>query len=111
MITEHNDKFNVLYAVMDFCQSDLKKLMKSQIFLEEIHVQTIIYNMLCGLKYLHSSNILHRDLKPANILVNDDCTVKICDFGLARSTMGIEGFKIYDKLLECEKIDLLKNNK
>lgn len=42
--------------------------------------------MLCGLKYLHTSNILHRDLKPANILVNDDCSVKICDFGLARST-------------------------
>lgn len=67
--------------------------------------------MLCGLKYLHTSNILHRDLKPANILVNDDCTVKICDFGLARSTIGIEGFKIYDKLLECERIDMEKNSK
>jgi mitogen-activated protein kinase 1/3 len=41
-------------------------------------------------KYLHSANVLHRDLKPANILVNEDCSVKICDFGLARSIAGIE---------------------
>jgi mitogen-activated protein kinase 1/3 len=34
--------------------------------------------------------VLHRDLKPANILVNEDCSVKICDFGLARSIAGVE---------------------
>lgn len=36
------------------------------------------------MKYIHSANVLHRDLKPGNILVNADCDVKICDFGLAR---------------------------
>jgi mitogen-activated protein kinase 1/3 len=41
-------------------------------------------------KYLHSANVLHRDLKPANVLVNEDCSVKICDFGLARSISGVE---------------------
>lgn len=46
--------------------------------------------MLCAVKYLHSANVLHRDLKPANILVNEDCSVKICDFGLARSIAGVE---------------------
>ena len=49
-----------------------------------------MYNLLCAVKYLHSANVLHRDLKPANILVNEDCSVKICDFGLARSIAGIE---------------------
>ncbi len=44
--------------------------------------------MLCGLNYLHRSKIIHRDLKPANILINDDCTIQICDFGLARSLKG-----------------------
>lgn len=33
---------------------------------------------------------MHRDLKPANVLVNEDCTVKLCDFGLARSITGVE---------------------
>jgi serine/threonine protein kinase len=46
--------------------------------------------LICAVKYLHSSNVLHRDLKPANILVNEDCSVKICDFGLARSIAGVE---------------------
>jgi mitogen-activated protein kinase 1/3 len=55
-----------------------------------IHIQTILYNLLCAVKYLHESNVIHRDLKPANILVNEDCTVKLCDFGLARSITGVE---------------------
>jgi mitogen-activated protein kinase 1/3 len=38
--------------------------------------------------------VLHRDLKPANILVNEDCSVKICDFGLARSIAGIESASV-----------------
>ena len=41
--------------------------------------------MLCGINYLHSANIIHRDLKPSNILIDSDCRIKICDFGLARS--------------------------
>ena len=40
--------------------------------------------MLVGLKYIHSANVLHRDLKPSNILVNSNCDLRICDFGLSR---------------------------
>ena len=50
----------------------------------------VVYNLICAVKYIHSANVLHRDLKPANILVNEDCSVKICDFGLARSISGVE---------------------
>jgi mitogen-activated protein kinase 1/3 len=49
------------------------------------------------LKYLHSAEELHRDLKPANVLLNEDCTVKICDFGLARSVEGIESAHMQEK--------------
>lgn len=79
------ENFNELFVVMEHAQSDLKKLVKSAIHLEEDHIQLISYNILAGIKYIHSANILHRDLKPANILLNEDCEVKICDFGLARS--------------------------
>jgi mitogen-activated protein kinase 15 len=43
--------------------------------------------MAKALKYLHTGYIIHRDLKPSNILVNSNCTIKLCDFGLVRSIM------------------------
>lgn len=55
----------------------------------------MVYNLLCAVKYLHSANVIHRDLKPANVLVNEDCSVKICDFGLARSISGVESSNIF----------------
>lgn len=68
----------------------MKKLLKSNRYLEEIQCKSMIYDILCGLTYLHRNGICHRDLKPDNILVNDDCTIQICDFGLSRSLKGIE---------------------
>mmetsp|Transcript_2752 Transcript_2752/g.2397 ORF Transcript_2752/g.2397 Transcript_2752/m.2397 type:complete len:443 (+) Transcript_2752:63-1391(+) len=83
--------FDTIYVVLEYAQSDLKKLLKSPIHLELVHIQTLIYNILVGLRFIHSADVLHRDLKPANVLINEDCSVKICDFGLARSVEGIEG--------------------
>ena len=51
----------------------------------ETEILAIIYNLLTALKYLHDSHIVHRDIKPSNILINFECNVRICDFGLARS--------------------------
>lgn len=84
------ERFDTIYVVLDLAESDLKKVIKSAIHLQTKHISTIIYNLLCAVKYLHSANIIHRDLKPANVLVNEDCSVKICDFGLARSLTGVE---------------------
>lgn len=84
------ETFETVYIVLELAESDLKKVIKSAIHLQLKHIQLVVYNLLCAVKYLHSANVLHRDMKPANILVNEDCSVKICDFGLARSIAGIE---------------------
>jgi serine/threonine protein kinase len=74
-----------LYLVFEFMDSDLAKIMKSDQYLSEEHIQYMLYQILDGLSYLHQTNVIHRDLKPANILVNcKDCTIKIADFGLSR---------------------------
>jgi len=49
-------------------------------------LQYFLYQLLRGLKYVHSANVLHRDLKPSNLLLNSNCDLKIGDFGLARTT-------------------------
>ena len=45
-------------------------------------MQTIVYQLLRGLKYVHSAGVVHRDLKPSNLLLNANCDLRICDFGL-----------------------------
>ncbi|KAM7002494.1 mitogen-activated protein kinase 12 [Tautogolabrus adspersus] len=77
------DMFNDFYLVMPFMGTDLGKLMKLQRLSEE-RIQYLVYQTLKGLKYIHSAGIIHRDLKPGNLAVNQDCELKILDFGLAR---------------------------
>ena len=64
-------------------ETDLHKLLRSQ-KLSSDHICYFLYQILRGLKYIHSANVLHRDLKPSNILLNSNCDLKICDFGLSR---------------------------
>jgi mitogen-activated protein kinase 1/3 len=80
---DHPD-FNDIYIVTDLMESDLHKVIYSKQQLTEEHHQYFTYQILRGLLYLHSANVVHRDLKPNNILVNKNCDLKICDFGLAR---------------------------
>lgn len=65
-------------------QSDLHKIIVSPQHLSADHIKVFLYQILRGVKYLHSSRIIHRDIKPGNLLVNSNCVLKICDFGLAR---------------------------
>ena len=72
-----------IYFVTDLQGTDLHRLLTSRP-LEKQFVQYFLYQILRGLKYVHSAGVIHRDLKPSNILVNENCDLKICDFGLAR---------------------------
>lgn len=72
------------YVITELLQSDLHKIIVSPQHLSADHIKVFLYQILRGLKYLHSARILHRDIKPGNLLVNSNCVLKICDFGLAR---------------------------
>jgi serine/threonine protein kinase len=52
--------------------------------------------MICAMNFIHSANIIHRDIKPANILFKNDCTIKLCDFGLSRTSLSDEDGKTND---------------
>ncbi len=65
-------------------ETDLHAVIRANI-LEDIHKQYICYQLLKALKYLHSGDLLHRDIKPSNLLLNSDCQLKVCDFGLCRT--------------------------
>jgi mitogen-activated protein kinase 1/3 len=77
------EEFKDVYMVQTLMETDLHKLLKTQ-RLSADHIRYFVYQILRGLKYIHSANVLHRDLKPSNILLNTSCDLKICDFGLAR---------------------------
>lgn len=64
------------YIVQDLMETDLYKLLKSQ-QLSNDHVCYFLYQILRGLKYIHSANVLHRDLKPSNLLINTTCDLKV----------------------------------
>jgi len=69
------------------CSIGNAQIIYSKQKLSDRHNQWIIYQILLGLKYMHSAKCIHRDLKPSNVLINSNNHVKICDLGLAR---GVE---------------------
>ncbi|KAM3193063.1 hypothetical protein ACQJBY_069933 [Aegilops geniculata] len=85
MMPIHRRSFKDVYLVSELMDMDLHQIVKSSQSLSNDHCQYFLFQLLRGLKYLHSAGILHRDLKPGNLLVNANCDLKICDFGLART--------------------------
>jgi len=80
----HIEQWKDIYLVLELMDTDLHYIIHSKQALTDDHIQYFIYQILRGLKAIHSASVLHRDLKPNNLLVNKNCDLKICDFGLAR---------------------------
>lgn len=84
---ERRKEFTEIYIISELMETDLGNIIKSQQPLVTDQIKWFIYQVLRGLKYIHSCGVLHRDVKPRNLLVNADCSVRICHFGLARPTI------------------------
>ena len=84
ILTPRSENFESFYIVMDIMETDLKQVLRSGQKLTDAHIQFFIYQALRSLRVIHEAGVIHRDITPANILVNTNCDLKICDFGLAK---------------------------
>lgn len=84
------DGFKDVHLVLEKMDSDLHCAIRLQ-HLSNEHVRYFSFQMLNGINFLHSCNVIHRDLKPSNLLVNSTCELKITDFGLSRTFLNNEG--------------------
>lgn len=81
--TDRSDKY-MIYIVVEYCENgQFSSLLKGK-KISEVSAKYYFKQIIDGIKFLHSKNILHRDIKPENILVMSDNTLKICDFGFAK---------------------------
>ncbi|XP_014843966.1 PREDICTED: mitogen-activated protein kinase 15 isoform X2 [Poecilia mexicana] len=88
VIRAQNDKD--IYLIFEYMDTDLHAVIKKGSLLKDIHKRYVMYQLFKANKYLHSGNVIHRDEKPSNVLLDTDCIVKLCDFGLARSLNQIQ---------------------
>lgn len=79
------EESDTICIVMSHSKVDLTQMMKRVKELHLSQVKKIAFNLLIAVNQIHAAGIVHRDIKPGNILVDEDQTVRICDFGLARS--------------------------
>jgi fused-like protein len=78
--TEHH-----FCLVMEYARGELYEILRQDRKLPEPLVCDVARQLVQALHYLHSRRIVHRDMKPQNVLISAKGTVKLCDFGFARS--------------------------
>uniref|UniRef100_A0A4X1UVE6 Mitogen-activated protein kinase 15 n=1 Tax=Sus scrofa TaxID=9823 RepID=A0A4X1UVE6_PIG len=87
VIQAENDRD--IYLVFESMDTDLNAVLRKGTLLKDAHKRYIFYQLLRATKFIHSGRVIHRDQKPANVLLDASCSVKLCDFGLARSLSGL----------------------
>ncbi|XP_078491550.1 mitogen-activated protein kinase isoform X2 [Ciona intestinalis] len=76
--------FDSVYIGMELMDTDLRNVINHN-QLSSNYIKLFTYQLLRGLKYLHSANVIHRDLTPSNVFINTDTLMlKIGDFGISR---------------------------
>lgn len=113
------DQMKDVYIVQCLMETDLYKLLKTQVCirvclyhhttfeiirnfrfqkLSNDHICYFLYQILRGLKYIHSANVLHRDLKPSNLLLNTTCDLKVCfkKYTIKKINISIDQYSISD---------------
>lgn len=80
-------KFDGISIIYDHMETTLTNIINSE-ELNLSHRKYLLYQFFRVLNFIHSANVLHRDLKPGNILVNQDYSLRICDFGRSRVQTG-----------------------
>ncbi|TFK41515.1 kinase-like domain-containing protein [Crucibulum laeve] len=75
-----------VYMVFPYMDHDLAGLLENErVKLQPSHIKLYMKQLLEGTEYMHRNHILHRDMKAANLLISNNGSLKIADFGLARS--------------------------
>ena len=101
-----------VYIVSELMECDLHQIIMDKQTLTEETIQYIVFQLLSAIKYIHSANVIHRDIKPSNILVNEECDIKLCDFGLSRVAANIQtNMTMYVATRYYRAIELLLSSK
>jgi len=92
--------FTEIYVVSELMPYSLRKIIKDTRkrghTLDENIIKSFTAQLLNGIGYIHAAEVLHRDIKPENIVVDQQCNLKVIDFGLARHvTHGALGYTEY----------------
>jgi len=70
------------FMVCEYMEHSLRGLLEKNVRFDSLEIRYIMYEVLQGISYLHSHNVMHRDIKCSNILLNNQGEIKIADFGM-----------------------------
>lgn len=90
LLPSDRDRFDDVFVVLELMPTDLTRVLRSKIELSNEHIRWLVFQLIRGIYYIHTSRVFHRDLKPSNILINAQCDLRIVDFGLSRAAFDHE---------------------
>ena len=90
LLPSDRDRFDDVFVVLELMPTDLTRVLRSKIELSGEHIRWLVFQLIRGIYYMHTSRVFHRDLKPSNILINAKCDLRIVDFGLSRAAFDCQ---------------------